>query len=213
MAVSDIDIANLAFDKIGTQPIVSFTDVNTRAQLANRNYAMLRDKLQRTTRWNFTRTYARLAASVAVPPFEYLYAYPFPDDLLRLEIASSSLGGGYPQGVSMPGVSTGDFNNSRNQDYRIVGKEIWSNLPPPLSIIYARRVTDPNMFDSAFVDAFASYLAQEWCMQLTDSGPKKQMLMQEYRQSLLEAISSKSVELPPEIIPDDSWMLSRIGGG
>jgi hypothetical protein len=212
MAISDVDIANLALQKLGQQPIVSFDQPTPRAAAFNRCYGMYRDKMQRR-RWNFNRAYTNLPALTAVPPFEYQYAYQLPDDYLRLELASQVQPNiGSPLNViSMPGVSLADYNGGRTQDYRIVGKQIWSNIPPPLSIIYGKRETDPNMFDAAFTTAFASYLAWELCELITNSNAKKATLAQEFKEAVWEALNAKAIELPPETIPDDTWMLARIG--
>ena len=220
MPISDIDICNLALTKLGQQPITSFTDNTTRSAIMGRNYAPLRDKLQRK-RWNFNRVYANQPALSTAPPFEYQYAYPLPDDYLRLELAAQVQPNGAPPPgqvpfgppisiVGMPGVDLSDYNNSRSQDYRIVGKQIWSNIPPPLSIIYGARVTDPNMFDANFVETLATYLAFELCEVITNSNAKKAALGQDYKEELFEALNAKAIELPPEHIPDDTWVLSRI---
>jgi len=221
MGISDVDIANLALTKVGANPITSFGDNTANAALFNRTYGMLRDKLQRS-RWNFNRAYVNLAASTTAPPFEYQYAYQLPDDYLRLELAAQVQPTGSPPPgaisfgpptslVGMPGVDLSDYNNARSQDYRIVGTQIWSNIPPPLSIIYGKREPDPNKFDAFFVEAFAAYLAWQLCERLTNSNAKKAELRDEYRASMFEALNGKAIELPPEHIPDDSWMLSRIG--
>lgn len=230
MPISEVDIANLALTKLGQQPITSFADNTSRSSIMARNYPMLRDKLQRK-RWNFNRKYTVLAARTGVPPFEYAYAYPLPDDYLRVELfGQASQGQQAPPptippapptpvtfsagptdfGTGMPGTSLADYNNSRTQDYRIVGKEIWSNQFPPGYLIYGARVTDPNMFDACFVEAFATYLAFELCEVITNSNAKKSALQQEYREEMMDALAAKAVELPPEQIPDDTWMLSRI---
>lgn len=222
MSVSDIDIINLALGKLGADAIVSRTDVNKRAQIVNRTYDMYRDALQRKYRWNFTRVYTSLPALTIAPPFEYEYAYQLPTDYLRLELVTQSqlvntvVAGtinAFPtmQGAGLPGVNLSDYNNARSQDYRIVGMQIYAHYPPPIAIIYAAKVTDPNQFDAAFVECFAAYLAKEWCMNLTESSQKKAGLQQDFQMSLREAIAAKSAGLPPETIPDDTWMLSRIG--
>jgi len=208
MAISDVDIANLALTKLGAQPIVSFGDVNKRAAAFNRSYAMLRDKLQRVWRWNFTRKYANLPAATVPPLFEYTNAYQLPDDCLRLEIAS--VGGPSDFGIGMAGMNLNDFGFDRQQDYRIVGRMIYTWVTPPLKIVYAARVTDPNQFDVAFNESFAFYLAWQLCEELTGSAQKKKDAMQEYQFSIREARMTNAIELPSEIIPDDTFMGSRI---
>jgi len=201
-----------------------------------RSYSMYRDKLQRM-RWNFNRKYVTLPTvttnQATTPPFEYAFAYNLPDDYLRLELATLSSQSQFPVppppapppytppppsvvpagptnvGTGMPGVNLADFNNSRSQDYRIVGKQIWSNQFPPLYVIYGARITDPNQFDASFVEAFACYLAWQWCERTTTSGQKKTALAQEYNMSIREALMTKAIELPPETIPDDTFLLSR----
>lgn len=224
MPISDIDICNLALTKLGAQPIVSLLDVNPRAQALNGCYAIYRDMLQRK-RWNFNRAYTTLATNLAQPPFEYTYAYNLPDDYLRLELAGLAQTVGItppPQppntilaapltlAIGMPGINLADFNSARSQDYRIVGKQIWINQFPPLAIIYGRRETDPNKFDANFVETFASLLALQNCERITSSGQKKQMLAQEYRESITNALQAKAIENAPEIIPDDTFVLARI---
>lgn len=211
MAVSDVDIANLALTKLGAQPIVSFNDSSVPARNINRSYAILRDKMQRR-RWNFNRSYMQLPALTFTPPFEYRYAYQLPSDYLRLELAGQSQPNGGPTStITMPGVDLSDYQGGRSQDYRIVGKQIWSNIPPPLSIIYGRQEPDPNMFDAFFVEAFACYLAWQLCESITNSNAKKEALDREFKQSIFEALNGKAIELPPETIPDDTWLLSRLG--
>jgi hypothetical protein len=203
---SDVDIANLALTKLGAQPIVSFEDNNPRSAAFLRSYDLLRDKLQRTHRWSFTRKFiADLPALLTPPPAtqqQYGHAYSLPTDFLALDLF----------GAYMPGVNLNDWNNTRNQDYVIVGRQIYSYYPPPAQIMYFSRVTDPKQFDAAFVDALACYLAWQLCELLTSSNEKKSAAFQEYKDSLGEAVRANAVELPPETIADDTWMWSRLAG-
>lgn len=218
---SDVDIANLALLYLETAPIVSFADSTETARSINNSYALLRDKLQRVFRWNFTRVYAQLPASTAQPLFEYEFAYQLPADYLRLEMAAQIVTGNQPQlagnptvtslGIGMPGTDLTDYQSGRAQDYRIVGnKMLYAHYPPPIAIIYAQRVVDPNMFDSAFVESLACYIAYKLAGRITGSAGKKRDLLQDFQISLREAVMTKSIELPPETIPDDTWVLSRI---
>ncbi len=222
MSIADVDICNLACAKLGAEPIVSITDNNPRSAAFNRTYAMFRDKLLRTYRWSFTTKYAELAAlATVVPPypaFEYAYAYPLPDDCLSVDLA----GGGTlspaqpptltnPGNTLMPGCNLSDWNNMRAQDYRVVGKQIWTNFAPSLNLIYRARITDPNQFDASFTETLACYLAYELCYRITGSLQLRGQAQQEYLFSLKEARGANAIELPPESIPDDTWMFSRLG--
>lgn len=212
---SDVEIANLALTKLGQTPINSFTDNTTRAAAINRSYAMFRDKLLRVFKWNFNRAYAKLAVSTTAPLFEYPYAYQLPTDCLRLDNVSigvpstTTASNGYT-GIGMPGLNLADFSFDRSQDYRVVGKMIYTWVAPPLNIVYGARITDPNMFDGAFVESFATYLAWQLCEEITSSTAKKESLGKEYENSMREARMTNAIDLPPETIPDDSLMASRL---
>ena len=157
MSISDVDIANLALLKLGADSITSFSDANPRARAFQNGYAMLRDKLQRM-RWNFNRAYVQIPALADQPPFEYAYIYPLPADYLRLELVSKILSNAPPpptnpptilvgptvQQTGYPGLNFSDYNNSRSQDYRIVGKQIWTWYASPIAVVYGKRVEDPT---------------------------------------------------------------------
>lgn len=207
---SDIDICNLALTKLGKQPIPSLTANEPTAAFLNRVYTLYRDELQTIWRWNFTRAYAELPALTTAPEFQYSTAYPLPDGFLRVENVDISLGNN--MAIGQPGVNLGDLNLNRSSDYQIVGTQIYANVGPPLRMIYARRVTDPAQFAPEFVNAFASYLAWNGCEQLTGSNAKKDQAERMYMTAIRMARMTNAVQLPPEIVPDDTLIASRFGG-
>ncbi len=143
------------------------------------------------------------------PLFEYNYAYQLPDDCLSLDLADVSLGTSF-NNVGMPGLNLSDLNTGRAQDYRIAGRKIYTNVPPPLRIQYRARIKDPTQFDVAFDEALACYIAWQGCEQITSSSQKKQAAFQEYQMSMREARMANAIELPPETISDDTLMASRL---
>lgn len=215
---SDVGIANLALLKLGKPRITSFDDPGTIPTIFAEQYGTMRDTLLRMG-WNFSRKYTNLAALSTAPPFEYTYAFELPSDLLRLEWAGPAQNYGTPVPpnapvpptvLGMPGVSLSDYNNSMTQDYRVVGRQLWSSIGTPLSIIYHARITDPNLFDPYFIEAFAAYLSMQLCETVTGSNAKFPRFAQEYSNALSQAIKFRSLENPPTTIPDDTWMLARI---
>lgn len=206
---SNVDICNLALVKLGAQSIPSLTANEPKAAALNRVYPMLRDKLQRVYYWSFNLAYDELPASDTAPDFEYDFIYPLPSDFLRLRLADCS--NGSSPAVGMPSASLGDYNFARMQQYRIVGRSIYTSIPAPLRIQYSRRVEDPEQFDVAFNESLACYIAWQLCEQLTGSGQKKQAAQQEYMMSLREARMTNAMELPPETIPDDTFIQARLG--
>ena len=219
---SDVDIANLALMYLGAQPIVAFTDQNEGARVMNRAYPLMRDKLLRAFRWNFTVVYTQLAALSTPPPMEFSYAYQLPSDFISLEVANCGVPNGpntsippasQPpfNGIGLPTTSLADYNTGRTQDYRIVANGVlYSQWAPPLGIIYRARVTDPTRFDPAFVDAFATFLAVSTARQITGSGEIRQEVHALYKEAIAAALAAKTIETPPLQVPDDTWMLARI---
>jgi hypothetical protein len=215
---SDVGIANLALLKLGKNRIASFQDGSVVADIFVEQYGPLRDILLRMG-WNFSRAYAALAATTTPPPFQYTLAFNLPSDFIRLEWAGPAQNyGTLPPGTTqvpltvlgMPGANLSDYNNALCQDYRVVGRQIWSNIGTPLSIIYHARITDPNMFDTYFVEAFAWFLAMELCETITGSNSKFPRMAQGYNDALAQARKFQALENPPTTIPDDTWMLARI---
>lgn len=218
MAISDVDIANLALQYCETAPIASFDEPKESARALKASYYTLRDTLLRTYCWNFARKYAQLPQLATVPPFEYEYAYQLPDDFMRLEYASQAIpgsGSSVPgvtspaNAITLPGVDLSDYQAGHSQDYRIVGRQIYAHLPPPLCVSYWMRITDPNQFDAAFIETFACYLAWKLGPRINGSLSKKRDLKEDFRLSLFGARTSNAVELPPVQIPDDTFLLSR----
>lgn len=217
---ADVDIANLALTYCETAPIASFNDQSNAARVMNAGYTILRDKLQRTYRWSFTKVYAQLPQLTTPPPFEYEYAYQLPAGLISLELASQQAPGtgssnpGQPSSpansITMPGVNFSDYQGGRMQDYRVVGQQIYAHLPPPLCVIYSALTADANQFDKAFIEAFACYLAWKLGPRINSSLAKKKDLKEDFTISLREAVSANAVELPPVQVPDDTFILSRI---
>lgn len=220
MAISDVSIANLALLKLGKPRIASFSDPTVVAAVFNEHYPLLRDTLQRMG-WNFTRAYANLAQSGTAPLFQFTYAYDLPDDYLRVEVAGPTMPPGAlpgnstpapppPQTMLAPGMNYADYDNGIQQAYQIVGTQILSNYFPPLSLVYHRRVTDPNQFDVYFVEAFACYLAAQLCEIVTGSNAKAPRMDAAYKDAMAQARKYKSIEQPATRIPDDTFIMSRV---
>ena len=84
-----------------------------------------------------------------------MHVYQLPVDLMVLV----SVGDVYYR----PRISPGIRSVPVTAEYRMKGRELLTNLPPPLSLRYRVRVTDASKFDSTFVDALACMLAIRSC--------------------------------------------------
>ena len=198
---SNVQIANSALTKIGSSRITSLTDNVKAAREINAIFELRRDYLLRTHNWSFAMTRASLPALDETPAWGYTTLYQLPTDCLRVVQVNDTW--------VVPGLA--DYTSGPDSEpYKITGRRIETDIGAPLKLRYIKRVTDPAQFDAAFVEVFASDLADQVCEALTQSNTKREATRAVLRQSLLEAVRSNAIELPPEAIPDDSWVLSRL---
>ena len=184
MATSDVSIANRALGKLGQTTITSLTQDSTAARAVNAAYESVRRAEIRKHPWNFAKKRARLAASADTPLFDFAYQFPFPSDCLRVL-------------------------NKADVDWKIEGQAILSDDSGPLDIIYLRDVTDPNVFDEAFIEAFACKLAMELAEKLTSSSEKRDRAQKEYQYALQEARRTNAIERMSEDRIEDDWERAR----
>lgn len=193
-------IINLALQKLGLAPLISIADKNTRAYAMMAAYDLQRQNEIRAHDWKFAEKDGAIPADVATPANTYLYQYTEPTDCLRFIMIA-----GYRQSLGRTFYRTG-----LEQLYTIKGKKILTNLPAPLQVTYLYDVTDCTIFDANFVDMFACRLAGQTCIQLTQNATLKGDLSKEYKRSLNQALISGSIELPPQGLAEDSFILSRL---
>ncbi len=197
---SQIAIANRALTKLGAARIISLGDDNKQARAVSSMWDIVRDAELRAHNWSFSITRAALAASVDTPVFGFDYQFPFPEDCLRVLTV----------GEYFPAVSLSDYRGSDEAPYRIEGRYILSNEAGPMYLRYVSCCEDVTQWDSSFVEAFACRLAAELAEDLTQSNTKKDAAWGERKQAISDAIRANAIELPPEALPDDSWVISRL---
>lgn len=202
---SPTDWANRALDKLGERPIVSIDDGNKAANLVKRSFAIVRDAELRKRRWSFSIKRKQLAADSTAPLFGYGAQFTMPSDCLR--VLSISI---YDLGPNMGDILTaGDTS-----PYRIEGRKILFGAigagAQPLPLRYVSAVEDTSLWDACFGEAFACKLAMEMAEALTGSSEKRQLAAREYAMAVAEAKRANALELPPQTISDDSWVLARM---
>jgi len=183
---SEVDICNLALQRLGAKSISSLTEDSTRARECNRVYTHARDTEMRSHPWNFARARASLAASTTVPAFGPAFQYPLPADFLRL----------------LPSRDQGTL--------QIEGGNILTSDTAPLEIIYIRRVTDPNAFDQGFVDLLAARIARDIAEKVTQANNKIQAAQAAYKEAKADARKVNAFESPSQEPPVDTWITARL---
>ncbi len=199
MAASEVQIANLALQKLGEESITALNQEDTRAVEMNLAFASVRDAELNRRRWRFSITRVSLPALVATPDSDYPYQYQLPGDFIRL------IEGGDISTL----VDMSDYRGGFGAQYSIEGRRILTALGAPLAIRYIYRVTDTTLYTPAFDAAFASRLAYETCERITQSSTKKAECLADYRMAIREAALAQALELPSETPADDTWMIAR----
>lgn len=197
---SVVQIANRALTKLGASRITSLQDDNKQARAILSCFDDLRDAELRAHRWSFAIIRTAIPALDTAPAYEFAYEYALPSDFLRLDM----IDGRYPSTVM------DNYIGAETAEYAIEGGKILTNIPAPLKIRYCRRIEDPSMWDVLFREALACRIAAEICEDLTQSNQKREMAWQEWKQAISEAVSVNAIERPPQMPPDDQFIISRL---
>jgi len=184
---SEVQICNLALAKIGDEQITSLTDNSKSARLCNLVYESFRDSVLRAHPWNFAIKRIALAKSADIPAFDYTAQFALPTDFLRI-------------------VSTDLLND---EQYKIEGKFLLAHSSA-VKIRYVSKVTDPNEFDSLFIEALAARISAELSIAITDNRTLSVDLFNLYVSKLSEARSIDAQEGTPDNITADLWLGSRL---
>lgn len=187
MSTSVVAICNRALDIIGADPIVSLEDPNKPARLANRNFASARDAVLRAYPWNGATRRARLAAMASAPDWGFAYQYQLPDDALRL------------LAIAQEGEAP----------WRLEGRRILTDVPPPLDVIYIARIDDPADFDPLLADAIAARLASDIAYALAGSSTAQQTAWQLFQARVAEARMIDAQEGTPDALTASDWLDAR----
>lgn len=186
---SVVDICNYALAKVGEQTIVSLGDGTPPSNYCDLLYGKSRDFILRAHPWNCAIKRKALAASTTEPVYDYDNRFPLPSDLLRL------------LDVDLENYTSG---------WRVENRAVLADTTGPLNIRYIYRIQDPNEFDSHVVELIAAHLAVELAEPLTQSNTKKQILMQEFKDTFTIARRSDAQEDSPTRRESGSWLRSRI---
>lgn len=198
---SKVAIVNRALTKLGASRIVAITDNTKEAREMAATFDIVRDSELRKNRWSFSIKRAELAADVTAPLFEYSHRFLLPSDYLR----------GLMVGTAWPGLDMSDYRTGPGgADWAIEGGYLLFNSAGPLRLRYLSRVEDTAIWDSSFVEAFACKLAVETCEAITQSSEKRQLAKSEYDEAITAAKRAGGIELPPQAIADDSWVIGRL---
>ncbi|HLO77113.1 MAG TPA: hypothetical protein VK196_11725 [Magnetospirillum sp.] len=181
MALSAIALCSRALLKIGAATIASFDEGSAEAEVAANLYSSTRDALLSSHPWNFATGQVTLPQLVAPPVADYAFAYQLPADFLRA-LSAGMEGQGF-------GVS-----------YRIAENRLHADADE-LVLTYIFR-PDERTFPPFFDQALIARLAAEFCIPLTESTSRAELLYRLAEDEFRRAKLADGQQDTPQAITD-----------
>jgi len=158
MPLSAVALCSRALIKLGGRTIASLDEGSAEAEVARTLYPGVRDALLSAHPWTFATAQATLAQLSGVPVADFAHAYQLPTDHLR------TLSAGGPDG------------RGHGLAYRIAEDRLLTDASA-VTLTYLFR-PDESTFPPHFVEALSAQLAAEFCLPLTESTSRGQLLHQ-----------------------------------
>lgn len=197
-------VINNGLQIIGADRISDPNEASESARQAASVYDQtVREEIQKQA-WLFAKAQIRLPASATAPTFRFARAFTLPADFIRLVELEDRWVFSVARGVDTDPVPP----------YEIQGRAVFTDLGAPLGITYLRDVSaDPMVWSPMFSAVVSAALALKLAMTLTKSDGMVSLANKRYLQDLKEAKRTNAIQLPPQQIPDGSWIAARFDGG
>lgn len=199
--ISRTEVINKCMDILGTKQIADPDEASEGARRAKGAYdQVVREQLEMNP-WYFAKTQIGLPANADAPLYRWQKAYTTPADFLRLVEFEDR----------WAFTMVRYINIDPKPLYEMQGRSILTDRGAPLNITYIRDVTnDPTIWHSQFVAAVAASLAVQLAAPLTQSSEKAQKAATSYNLAMTQARRVNAIQMPPQVLPDNSWMAARI---
>lgn len=148
---SQVDICNIALGMIGVNSSIQSLDEGSAESKACKNqYDAALDQILRTYPWPFAKTRLSLALVGTDVVSGWTYAYAYPADCIKL------------LGLVNLATRTPDITQAvQHEISNYGGAKVILTDEAEAEAIYTMRVTNPGLYDSQFVEAFANLLASK----------------------------------------------------
>lgn len=220
-----VDVLNMALGLCGARSVVtSFTESNPEAAQGSIWYNRDRLYLLRAHRWNFAREQGSMTLLATAPgvdlqpmtnlPWPFMpwsYSYAYPGDCVQFQYIIPTYG---PQSVgiaapwAMPQAPVrflvSSYQNPSNQTI----KAVFTDQAQAFGV-WTRDITDPDLFDSQFMEAFSYRLAASLSIPLSGDKALANSLFQKCDAVLKDAMSKDGNEglRTQDHVPD--WIRTR----
>lgn len=197
---SQVEIVNRALIKLGGNIISSMGDSSKSAMVMSSIWDSVRQSELSKHFWNFSIARSQLPKLLSGPSWGFGNSFQLPNDFLKIIQVNSFF--------IIPSQS--DYITGDDSSYAIEGSCIATDFGDPLKIRYIRDITDTGLFDHLFNEVLASRLAYEACYSITQSRQGCDQAQADYNLAIKAASLSNAIAKPPQSIPDDSWIISRL---
>lgn len=177
MAITPLDIANMALGVLDEAPIDSLDQNVKAARLLNLHFDLAREAELTKCAWVFAILRATVAGSDTGGDCGLTFAYELPADCLRpLPLTHN----GEPDGVPI--------------SWRQEAGLIYSDRSGPLTIRYVANLTDPNDWDALFTEVLVAALAIKVAHPLTHKSGMIDIARSAYDRALDAALSANAIQ-------------------
>ncbi len=194
MALSQVQIVNLALTQLGQDRVIAITDDNEAARVMRSLWDICRDSLLAAHPWKFAILSTTLPALSAAPAgTTWTKQYALPEPCLRLvQVGETFL------------LYQGDVDS-----FALEGGNILTNEAAPLFVRYVQRVENVGLWPVLFGVAMARRLAMDACEKLTTSTSKFDAAVGAYQLAIREARRQSAIERPPQRTDYSAWLAAR----
>lgn len=177
---STVSNCNMALANIGADPINAITEDSVEAETCKLFYDELVELMLREHRWKFTvksATLVQMSTDTYLAPADWTYRYVYPSDCRRIE--------------KLYTAATARNDKKLAYDLELTDTDVRSIVTDTDSALirYIKIVTDENMWDSMFNEAFVWRLSSKLAMPLTKQPSLYEMAMNHHIEAMKQAIN------------------------
>lgn len=197
MTHSKESICNGALGRLGKPPLVvdaTAAQDYSDADHAVRAYDERIGRVLRSHLWNFATQRVALNADPAAPAFGFRYRYALP---------------GNPPVAKVWGL---DEVRHGKAIFSVEAGYVLTNEAAPLNLIYIGRITDPALFDDAFVDALEAAIAAKIAPKVLGSLEAADWFAGQAKEAARDARTDDAKDNPPREMDPGTWAFHRRTG-
>jgi hypothetical protein len=205
MAQDRVYIVNRGLTELAKSLVMSLSDQAEGARVMNAVYEGERDTALACANWLFAKQKFRPQQDLAPPLYGFKYSYTIPEPCLRLiEIRDIFVGS--------PMLGPVYNSESTRRWYEREGSKIHTDFGAPLNCSGVFRIDNEGLWDPFFIQYFVFCLAIAGFNALTRKGAQPlEQLLNRQKAAKTMAVRGNAIQEPPDDIPDDGWIMSRVG--